>query len=422
MTRWLSTKSLQGEQNPASRNVYAFGLTSLLNDTASEMAYWVLPAFLASIGAGPAQLGIIEGIAESVASFAKLLSGFLADQIPRRKPIVVSGYFVANAVKPLLALATSWWHVLGIRFTDRLAKGIRNTPRDVMVAESVEGSRIGSAYGLIQAMDSAGAILGPLLALLLVAHYGLRGVFWFAAVPGALCIAVAFLWIRETGRATGAQARATSRGSDKSAAVSSPGAQATAAWPVGFPASFYFVLAAVALFSLGNSSDMFLVLRAQGIGIPVTHAPLLGLVFNIMYTLFSWPAGRLSDLFSRRAMAAGGYLVYAAVYFVFASAPSVLAIWVAMASYGLFYALTNPVLKALVVETVPAGVRGRALGVYSFTISVAALLASVITGELWNRFGPRVPFYLSAAIAVVSAAMLLASRWWRPWHEPGPTK
>jgi MFS family permease len=166
----------------------------------------------------------------------------------------------------------------------------------------------------------------------------------------------------------------------------------------------------VTLFSLGNSSDMFLVLRAQSIGIPATHAPLLGLVFNITYTLFSWPAGSWSDKFSRRGIAAAGYMVFAAVYLVFAIAPSTLAIWLAMATYGLFYALTNPVLKALVVDTVAPEVRGRALGVYFFVTSVAVLLASVITGEVWKYQGPRVPFYLSAAIAAVSAVLLMASR------------
>src|SRR5215475_13064728 len=153
------------------RNLYFFGLTSFFNDTASEMAYWVLPAFLTSLGAGPAQLGLIEGIAESVASFAKLFSGYLTDHIRRRKPLVVGGYFVANAVKPLLAVVTSWWQVLPIRFADRLAKGMRGAPRDVMVAESVGKERLGSAYGLIQSMDSAGAIAGPLMALALLRHF-----------------------------------------------------------------------------------------------------------------------------------------------------------------------------------------------------------------------------------------------------------
>jgi MFS family permease len=176
------------------------------------------------------------------------------------------------------------------------------------------------------------------------------------------------------------------------------------------PRSFYFVLLAVTLFSLGNSSDMFLVLRAQSIGISAVRAPVLGLVFNITYTLFSWPAGHLSDRLSRRAMAAAGYLVFAAVYLVFGIARSTPAIWFAMAVYGLFYALTNPVLKALVAETVSSEVRGRALGIYFFVTSVAALLASVITGQLWKQYGARVPFLLSAGIAAVSAVLLLASR------------
>ena len=389
--------SLQTIAGETPRNIYVFGATSFLNDTASEMAYWVLPAFLASIGAGPAQLGIIEGIAESVASFAKLFSGYLADRFPRRKPLVVSGYFVANAVKPLLALTTSWWQILGIRFADRFSKGIRGTARDVMVAEAIDRSGIGSAYGLIQAMDSAGAIAGPLIALLLLSHYGLRGVFWAAGVPGLLCVVVAWLGIRET-RAAQAHLTAAKK------------TQEPRWWQTHFSSNFYFVLVAVTLFSLGNSSDMFLVLRAQNIGIPVTHAPLLGLVFNVTYTALSWPAGRLSDRFSRRIIASTGYLVFAAVYFVFALAPSRLAIWIVMASYGLFYALTSPVLKALIVEKVEPAVRGRALGVYFFATSAATLLASVITGTLWKTYGPAVPLYLSAVIAVISAVLLLLSR------------
>jgi MFS family permease len=389
--------------NPISRNIYAFGATSFLNDTASEMAYWVLPAFLASLGAGPAQLGIIEGVAESVASFAKLFSGYLADRVRRRKPIVVAGYVVANAVKPLLALTTSWWQVLVIRFADRFSKGIRGTARDVMVAESQVKSGLGSAYGLIQAMDSAGAIAGPLIALVLLPHYGLRGVFFAAGIPGFLCIVVAMLGIRET-KAVRSSGRLDVPTLEPEVMSSTTGHASR------LPRSFYFVLLAVTLFSLGNSSDMFLVLRAQSIGMSAIQAPLLGLVFNITYTLFSWPAGHLSDRLSRRAMAAAGYLVFATVYLIFAIAPSPRAIWFAMAVYGLFYALTNPVLKALVVETVSSEVRGRALGMYFLVTSVVALLASVITGELWKHYGPRVPFFLSAGIAAVSAVLLLASR------------
>src|SRR5947208_3176492 len=187
-------------QLSAARNIYAFGLTSFLNDTASEMAYWVLPAFLVSLGAGPAQLGLIEGVAESVASFAKLFSGYLTDRVERRKPLVVFGYTLANVAKPILAITTAWWQVLFIRFADRLAKGVRGAPRDVMLAESVDKAKLGSAFGLLQAMDSAGAIAGPLAALLLLAHYGFRGVFWAAAVPGFLAILVAAFLITETGK------------------------------------------------------------------------------------------------------------------------------------------------------------------------------------------------------------------------------
>src|SRR5271157_928350 len=388
------------------RNVYAFGLTSFLNDTASEMAYWVLPAFLASLGAGPAQLGIIEGIAESVASFAKLFSGYLADKVSHRKPIVVGGYLVANAVKPLLALVSSWRQILGIRFSDRLAKGVRGTARDVMVAESVDSSNLGSAYGLIQAMDSAGAIAGPLLALAVIGRFGMRGVFASAAIPGALCVIVAWVGIREVHRGSSA-------GRPRAAVPTQARKDArphTSKWLPTLPLGFYYVLAVVTLFSLGNSSDMFLVLRAGNIGIPASRAPLLGLVFNIMFTLLSWPAGKFSDRFSRSAIAAAGYFVFAIVYFVFALAPSQPAIWLTMAFYGLFYALTNPVLKALVVESVTGDVRGRALGIYFFVTSLTTLLASVITGALWKLYGAPTPFYLSAGIAALSALALLAHR------------
>ena len=378
-------------QPDTSRNVYAFGATSLLNDTASEMAYWIVPAFLISIGAGPAALGLIEGIAESVASFNKLFSGYLTDRLRRRKPIVATGYIVANGLKPLLAIATSWWQVLLIRFGDRFGKGVRGAPRDVMLAESVEPGKVGSAFGLLQAMDSAGAIVGPLIALLLIGRIGYRGVFWMAAIPGLLSVFVLLAFARETGR--------SSRRKTGSAHVASS---------APLPGAFYYMLGAVALFSLGNSSDMFLVLRAQSIGIPATHAPLLGLVFNLTFTLFSWPAGHISDRFPRQALVAGGYVVFAAVYLVFALAPSKAAIWTAMACYGLYYALTNPVLRAMVVDHAPAEARGRAFGIFYFVASVDALLASVITGQLWKHYGPRLPLMISAVLAAIAAMMLLA--------------
>ena len=397
-------------RSSAARNIYSFGLTSFFNDTATEMAYWVLPAFLVSLGAGPAQLGVIEGIAESVASIAKLFSGYLTDRIERRKPLVVGGYFVANAVKPLLAFVTAWWHILLIRFSDRLAKGVRGAPRDVMVAESVGKEKLGSAYGLIQSLDSAGAIAGPLLALLLLARFGIRHVFLAAAVPGALSVLVAMFGIRETkNQIPGSSPSQRDVLHSNHSAGGKKIAPANSSPRAGLPGAFYLVLTAVTLFSLGNSSDMFLVMRAQNVGIPVSLAPLLGLVFNTTYTLGSWPAGWFSDRFSRRGIAAVGYLIFAGVYFVFGRAQSTLAIWISMAIYGMYYALTQPVLKALVVETVSKEIRGRALGVYFFATSVATLAASLITGELWKVYGASLPFYLSAGLALISAGMLVVS-------------
>jgi MFS family permease len=394
---------------PGSRNLWVFGATSFLNDTASEMAYWILPAFLISIGAGPATLGLIEGIAESVASVAKLFSGYLTDRISRRKPLVVAGYTVANAVKPALAVAGAWWQVLLIRFADRLAKGARGAPRDVMLAESVPEEKLGAAFGLLQAMDTAGAIAGPALALLIVGWYGYRGVFWAAGVPGGLAILVAWLGIQESPRHS--PALAPDPAEDRLDAQPQRGGM----WKSGtrdgrLPRSFYWLLAATAIFSLGNSSDMFLVLRAETAGIAARNAPLLGLAFNVTYTALSWPAGRLADRTSKQVLAAAGYLVFAGVYAVFGAAPSAAALWAAMASYGLFYALTNPVLRALIAARVPAGSRGRALGIYFFVSSVAVLLASVITGELWKHYGPRLPFYLSAGLSTAAALMLLFLR------------
>src|ERR1700722_3982610 len=392
-------------ETPAARNIYAFGITSFLNDSATEMAYWVLPAFLATLGAGPAQLGIIEGIAESVASFSQLFSGYLADRLERRKPVVVAGYFIANAVKPLLAIVTAWPEILLIRFCDRISKGFRAAPRDVMVAESVPKGRLGSAYGLIQSMDSAGAIAGPLIALVILSRFGIRSVFWAASVPGALCVVAACAGIREvrrSGYGSGPEANKKSEGPKKSKV------RPTLSKTIGvkLPANFYFLLGAVTLFSLGNSSDMFLVLRAQNVGIRVALAPLLGLVFNITYTLASWPAGWFSDRVSRRLIASAGYVIFAGVYFVFGRAPSTMAIWIAMALYGFYYALTQPVLKALVVDSVDESIRGSALGIYFFVTSVATLGASLITGQLWKHYSAATPFYFSAALALVAAGML----------------
>lgn len=390
------------------RNLYVFGTVSFFNDTASEMAYWILPAFLTSLGAGPAALGLIEGTAESVAALGKLFSGFLTDVAARRKPIVVFGYVLANVVKPVLALSTRWWHVLLIRFADRTAKGVRGTPRDVMLAESVNRKAVGSAYGLLQSMDSAGAIAGPLIAWLVMANLGnMRAVFWIAAIPGLMAILVV-QFVREPRRAA---ATKTDAATGHEPAFHSFALRSSALRsPAQLPPRFFYILSAVLVFSVGNSSDMFLVLRAQQIGISPALAPLLGLTFNVTYTLTSWPAGWLSDRGSKSLIAALGYLVFAATYFIFAAAPGKTAVWIIMGFYGLYYSLTSPVLRALVVDTVAPGSRGRAFGVFYFVTSIAALASSLITGELWKHYGAALPFYLSAGLATLAAIMLLAVR------------
>ena len=391
---------------PPPRNLMVFGATSFFNDTATEMTYWILPAFLVSIGAGPAALGIIEGVAESVASFAKLFSGLWTDRLRRRKPLVVGGYLVANAAKPLLGFATSAWHVFGVRFTDRLAKGIRGTPRDVMLADSVPREQMGSAFGLLQAMDSAGAILGPVAALAIMAtayghRFGPRAVFWAAAVPGLLTVLIIAIGLRERPHDPATPAK---RGFT---------------WPQALPANYYYVLGAVALFSIGNSSDMFLVMRAQSLGVPAVHTPLIGLAFNLTFTLFSWPAGKLSDRAAsgargasqwRKRIVASGMVIFALTYAAFAHGMTPALVYVAMAFYGIYYALTAPVLKALIVDTVPPEHRGGAFGLFDFVTSIAILLSNLLTGLLWKHFGAAVPFALSAALALAAALLLSWAR------------
>ena len=258
----------------------------------------------------------------------------------------------------------------------------------------------------MQAMDTAGAIAGPLIALLLVTglHRDIRTVFWVAAIPGLLSIVVVALFATET-RKKAVPAAALGSATNPHADVLNPGDLVRN--PPAIPGSFYFVITAVGLFSLGASSDMFLVLRAQELGVAVAQAPLLGLVFNVVYTLASWPAGKLSDRVSKPLIAAAGYLVYAVTYAAFATALPKPFVWVMMGFYGLFYALTSPVLRALIAATVPPAVRGRALGIYYFVSSISMLLASVLTGTLWSWYGAALPLGLCGGLAFIAALMLI---------------
>ena len=379
------------------RNVPALGFASFFNDTATELAYWLLPLFLVgTLGAGPAALGWIEGVAEACANFSRLLSGWWTDRVGRRKPFVVAGYVVANAVKPLLALAATTLQVLAIRSTDRFSKGIRTAPRDAMLAESVEQVRRGSAFGFRQAMDSAGAIVGPLVALLLLRHhFELRTIFLLAAIPGALSVLVVVGLVRETGAGR--------------RQAPQPAGHAVSPSSARLPRRFRWLLVAVAVFALGNSSDLFLVLRAHQLGM-TAWAPALGLVFNLTYTSLAWPLGHLSDRVPRKWLLAGGYIVFACVYAGFALVEARWQVWTLFAFYGLYYALSEGVLKAMVADVVPPQLRGRAYGVLASVNGSLVLAASLITGQLWERFGPTVPFALSASLGMLGALLVLFLR------------
>ena len=383
------------------RNVWALSWVSFFNDTATEMSYWLLPQFLVGVlGAGPMVFGLIEGVAETVSSFARLLSGWLSDRFRTRKPLVAAGYTAANIVKPFLAVATSWGQVFWIRFTDRAAKGFRGAPRDALLADSVSPSQRGSAFGLRQAMDTAGAVLGPLAALALLPLFSgnVRTVFWLAAIPGAICILVVWLAVSEV-RPSGEG----THGDTSSRGVVAHGHTPPKHWN----RTLLIMLFAVGLFSLGNSSDLFLILRAQNLGVRAALAPGLGLLFNLVYTSLSWPAGRLSDRIRRRTLVVLGYAIYGAVYLGFSLARGALIVWILFAVYGAYYAMTEGVLRAWIADLVPSSYRGSVFGVFHWVAGVAAFPASLLAGWLWRHYSPSTPFFISALLSFGAALLLL---------------
>ena len=383
----------QGYRLP--RNVWTLAWVAFLNDTATEMGYWLLPQFLVAVlGAQPMAFGLIEGAAETVSSFGRLLSGWLSDRLRRRKPLVAAGYTLANLVKPLLALAQSWGQVFWIRFADRAAKGFRAAPRDALIVDSVDPAHRGAAFGLRQAMDTAGAIVGPLSAIVLLPLFAgkVRNVFWMAAIPGLASVLLAWFAVKEV------RAPAKTVVISTSSAGSPDKAQG---------ARLGLILAAVGLFSLGNSSDLFLVLRAQNLGMSAWMAPALGLLFNVVYTVLSWPAGKLSDRVPRRRLVVAGYLIYAAVYAGFALLHTPQMVWFLFAVYGSYYALTEGVIKAWVADLVPSASRASVFGVLNWVVGIAALPASLLAGWMWQRYSPAAPFALSSLFAFLAALLLL---------------
>lgn len=384
------------------RNVVAAGLTSLFTDISSEMIVPVLPLFLTSVlGASPASVGLIEGVAEATASLLKAVSGWWSDRVSRRKPFMLFGYGLSNLTKPLFALATAWPQVLVIRFVDRFGKGVRGAPRDALIADSVDAAHRGRAFGFHRMLDTTGAAIGPLLAFWILTHYhdDYRHVFWWAAIPGLFSVAILALSVREAGRA----AVGTAPGAAASAVDGGPGPASRV--PLGRAFSGLAVL--TTLFAIGNSSDAFLILRAQDLGLPAMLVPLAYFSFNAVYSLLSWPAGAWSDRIGRRPLLVAGYIFFALIYLGFGLATRAWQVWPLFALYGLYYAATEGVQKALVADVVPKERRGTAIGLFNAFTGLAALPASLVAGFLWQRLGFAWAFYYGAAAAFLAAAGLL---------------
>ena len=377
--------------------VVSLGLVSLFNDIASEMIYPLLPAFLtATLGAGTAAVGIVEGVAEATAAFGKGAFGWLSDRRARRKPFVVAGYAASVATRPLLAIAPGWGAVVAIRFLDRIGKGVRTAPRDAMIAGAVEPGRRGIAYGFERAMDNSGAMIGPLVAALLLKLWftDLRPVFALSIVPGLAALAILLFRAKE----------------EKNA----PAPSAPLANRPPLPSRFYAVIGVFTLFALANSTDAFLLLRARQCGVPLWAIPALWAFFNGAKALTNTPLGALADRIGRMPTVLAGWIVYAGVYFAFGRVTSAGAIWALFGIYALYYALTEGAQRAYVADVAGEGARGRAFGIFHLCVGLAALPASILFGVLWERLGPAAAFDIGGALALASAVALGAISRARP--------
>ena len=367
------------------------GMVSLLTDIGTEAVYPLLPLFLADVLHAPRLfIGTVEGAAEATASLLKVFSGRMTDQMDRRKPLTVLGYGLSSLVRPLIGFAIYPWQVLATRVADRVGKGLRSSPRDALLADSAPPGMRGRVYGFHQAMDNAGAVVGPLVATgLLTAGVALRNVFLLSAVPGALAMGALIFGVREERVARDATAR-----------VLVPLAPATRS-------ALGRYLGAVALFGLGNSSDAFLLLRATQCGVATRYIPLVWMVHNATKAALATWGGALSDRMDRRHVLIGGWAVYALVYLGFGYATSAWQIWALFVVYGAYYALTEGTGKALVADLAPPAARGRVFGWYNATVGIVALPASLLFGALTDRYGAHVPFILAASLALVAAAWLM---------------
>ena len=379
------------------RTVIALGVVSLLTDLSSEMIYPLLPIFLASVlGAGALALGLIEGVAESTAALLKVASGIWTDRTRRRKPLVVAGYTLSGMMRPLVGLATAWPAVLALRFADRVGKGLRTSPRDALIADVTDASARGTAYGFHRSMDHAGAVLGPLVAAALLNFAGLplRQVFLLSAIPAVAVLAVVLFGVKEP---------PTPRAEIPAAS------HLLAPWSALGP-EYRRLLLAVLIFTLGNSTDAFLLLRLNQAGVSTAGIALLWSAHHLVKMIANYFGGQLSDRVGPRAMILAGWLCYAAIYLTFGwltSAPALIAVFLA---YGLYFGLTEPAERAWVASLVPPQLRGTAFGWYHCAIGLAALPASLAFGLLWHRWGAATAFTAGAVLAALAAVLLPRGR------------
>ena len=388
------------------RNVFSISLVSLFNDSSSEIIYPVLPLFLAlTLGASRAQIGLIEGAAESLSGLLKLFSGYFSDRRGRRKGMVVFGYGLASVARPLIGLATQWPQVFAIRMADRFGKGVRSAPRDAMIADAAAPEERGLAFGFQRAMDHAGAVIGPLIAYAVLSVIAAnreaptaenyKTLFLLAAVPALFAVLVAIFAVRESGHAA--------RGNAADALPFTPPHLTLR----GFDSNFKRFLVIVALFTLSNSSDAFLLLRAQQSGVGAALIPLLWAALHVSKVVSSVLGGDLSDRLGRKTMIVAGWGLYAAVYLAFAFVSSATEAWILFLVYGIYFGLTEGTEKALVADLVRPEQRGTAYGLYNLAFSITVLPASLLMGWLWDWRGAPTAFAVSAVVGS-TATLLLA--------------
>lgn len=381
------------------RGVWALGLTSLFMDLSSELIHSLLPILLVvTLGASPLVLGLLEGVAEATASFAKLVSGALSDRMGRRKPLALLGYGMAAATKPLFPLAAGMGAVFLARFLDRLGKGIRGAPRDALVADITPLELRSSAYGLRQALDTVGAFLGPLAAIGLMWALAddIRTVLWFAVLPALVCVLVLWLGVEEP-EASRPPARPR------------PWLGLARADLAALGRPYWWIVAVALLLSLARFSEAFLVLRAQSVGLAIGLVPLVMVVMSLVYSLTAWPAGRLGDRLDRRTLLVLGILVLVPADLLLAAAASPSAALWGVAVWGLHMGLSQGLLATLVADRAPVERRGTAFGLFHLLTGVATLAASLLAGALWDRFGAPATFTTGAGLALAAALLLLAA-------------